>query len=195
MSFNINRFKSDGLREGGARPTQFEVELTVPAPVLTNETNLTERARFLIKAAELPPMQIAPINVFYFGRSIKVAGDRDYPDWNITVLNDADFALRKLFEKWSNMINTIVSNRIDPAVAPLSYKADLYVTQYKNTGAVAAKYKIVGAWPIVVDRIGLDHGAVNSIEEFSVNISYDWWEPDDPNVYNPVLADDSQRIR
>lgn len=195
MSFNINRFKADGLREGGARPTQFEVELTVPAPVLTNEANLSERARFLIKAAQLPPMQVDPINVFYFGRSIKVAGDRSYPDWPITVLNDADFALRKLFEKWSNKINTIISNRLDADVAPLNYKTDLYVTQYKNTGAVAAKYKIVGAWPVLVDAIGLDHGAVNTIEEFPVVLSYDWWEPDDPGIYNPTLADDNQRLR
>lgn len=195
MSFNINRFKSEGLREGGARSSHFEVLLTVPTPVLTSETNIQSRARFLIKAAELPPMQIDPVEIPYFGRRIKVHGDRVYPDWTITILNDQDFALKFLFEKWSNKINTIISNRLDVDVAPLSYKTDLEIVQYKSTGVIAAQYKMVGAFPTMIDPIPVDWDATNNIEQFNVTFSYDWWEPVNSQEYSPTLPTDSNLLR
>ena len=33
MSFNINKFKSEGLVYGGARPSLFKVELQVPTGI------------------------------------------------------------------------------------------------------------------------------------------------------------------
>ena len=84
----IKDFKSK-LIGGGARPNLFEVELAFPdgegSPVAVNE--VVENARFLVKAAALPSSTIAPIEIPFRGRILKIAGDRTFETWTITVLN------------------------------------------------------------------------------------------------------------
>ena len=45
-----------------------------------------------------------------------------------------------------------------------------------RTGAVIKRYVIVGAWPTVVDSIGVSYDSTDQIEEFGVTFSYQWWE-------------------
>ena len=104
MGFNIDNFKSNGLILGGARPSLFKVIMQFPsAPGIEGDS---ARASFLIRAAQLPASTVDPIDVPYFGRKIKVAGDRTYPEWTMRIMSDEDFTLRTMFEAWSQMINT-----------------------------------------------------------------------------------------
>ena len=48
---------------------------------------------------------VAEIPVPFRGRVLKVAGDRTFDPWTITVVNDTDFRIRTAFEKWMNGIN------------------------------------------------------------------------------------------
>ena len=104
----IKDFKSK-LIGGGARPNLFEVELAFPdgegSPVAVNE--VVENARFLVKAAALPASTIAPIEIPFRGRILKIAGDRTFETWTITVMNDSTFTIRSAFEKWMNYINKL----------------------------------------------------------------------------------------
>ena len=59
----------------------------------------------MCKAAQLPASNIAEIPVPFRGRVLKVAGDRTFDPWTITVINDTDFKIRTAFEKWMNGIN------------------------------------------------------------------------------------------
>lgn len=106
MAFNISDFRSNGLIYGGARPSQFQVILTTPLKSIS-ESRLT----FVCRSSQLPPSVIDEIPVPYFGRNIKVAGDRTFSDWPITIMNDEDFPIRSLMERWHNEINTLISNR------------------------------------------------------------------------------------
>jgi hypothetical protein len=45
----------------------------------------------LCKSAALPASNIAPIDVPFRGRIFKVAGDRTFDTWTITIINDEDF--------------------------------------------------------------------------------------------------------
>ena len=99
----ITDFKSK-LSGGGARPNLFEVELAFPGAVGVDNDTL-QRARFLVKAAALPASTVAPIDVPFRGRILKIAGDRTFETWTITVINDVDFSIRSAFEKWMNTIN------------------------------------------------------------------------------------------
>lgn len=173
MVFNINDFKAKGLINGGARPSQFEVNIFVPF------SNADERLRFLCRAASSPPSIMDDVPVFYFGRAIKMAGDRTFPDWEITVMNDEDFALRRMFENWSNKINALVGNRMSQDVYPTGYKVDGTVKQYGKSGAVIAQYDFQGLWPKVVDGMPLDWAQQNQIQEFNVTLAYDVWVPGD----------------
>lgn len=190
MSFNIQDFKANGLRLGGARPNQFDVSIFFPF-----QTNSANRLRFNARAASVPPSVIDEVPAYYYGRAVKYAGDRTFPDWEITVYNDEDFAFRLLFENWSNRINTLISNRMDPSVYPTGYKVDGEVTQMGKDGHILRVYKFQGLWPKIVDTMPLDWSAQNQLQEFSVTFAYDLWTPGDQILnlegdYSPVLPDD-----
>lgn len=184
--FNINTFKTDGLQYGGARPSLFEIILTIPDGVAA-DSGSASKLRFTARAASLPAAQIGIVEVGYFGRRIKLAGDRVFPDWTISVMNDEDFLVRSMFEKWSNSLNRLESNLRDSAYGSgeNSYKADIEIVQYTKDGAVARSYIMVGAFPTNVDAIELGWDAQNQIETFNVTFSYDYWLPniEDSNQY------------
>ena len=104
----ITDFKSR-ISGGGARPNLFEVELAFPG-VVGVENDVLSKARFLVKAAALPASTVSPIEIPFRGRVLKIAGDRTFDTWTITVMNDIDFSIRSAFEKWMNLINNVNDN-------------------------------------------------------------------------------------
>ena len=98
---NINDFKAK-LAGGGARANQFKV--TMPFPGYSQVGGEIEELAFLCKTTQLPAMNVPSFSVPFRGRQIKIAGDRTYADWTISVLNDTNFKLRNAFERWSNGI-------------------------------------------------------------------------------------------
>jgi len=179
MAFNINSFKVNGLPWGGARPSLFQVQVT-PPPTLPLNPEAFKKLVFTCRAAELPESTISQIEVPYFGRKIKVAGERSFADWSITVMNDEDFSVRSMFEAWQNAINTMQTNIRLPQAAFELYKAfAVDITQYGKGGEILRVYQLVGAFPTQVSSIGLGWDTQNAIEEFTVNFAYDYWLPVD----------------
>jgi hypothetical protein len=180
MAFNISTFKTRGLQFGGARPTLFEVFLTPPTGIGFDSGSL-DKFRFTCQAAQLPASTVASVDVGYFGRKIKVAGDRTFTDWQVTVMNDEDFLVRSMFEKWQNALNRLEANVRDPAVSfdspENAYKAALNVTQYSKGGDGIRQYTFVGAFPTNIDAITLNWDQQNQIETFGVTFAYDYWLP------------------
>ena len=176
MPFNISAFKSNGLVYGGARPSLFNVILSVPTGIGIDNVSVN-KFQFVCRTAELPESTIGEIAVPYFGRTIKVAGERAFADWSVTVMNDEDFSVRSLFEKWLNALNRHVSNVRDPAISTENYKVDLDVYQYAKDGSTIRAYQLVGAFPKAIGGIGLSWETANSIEEFGVQFAYDYWVP------------------
>lgn len=186
MAFNVQNFRSNGLRLGGARPSLFQVEMTFPSGV--GQPSAAGRVQYLVRAAQLPAATIDPVEVPYFGRKIKLAGDRTFADWTVTVMNDEDFQLRSTFENWSNKMNSIIGNvgSLPPGDDSNGYKTTATVYQFGRTAGSAAStgeneviraYKFVGIFPTTIDAIALDWDNTNAIETFDVTFSYDWWEP------------------
>ena len=168
----ITGFKSK-LAGGGTRPNLFEVEITFPnETAIDNDTK--EKSRFLIKAAALPASNITPIDVNFRGRILKIAGDRTFDTWTVTVLNDVDFSIRSAFEKWMNLINKMEDNtgEQDPAV----YQPDAYVHQLDRDGSTLRTYKFHDVFPTHVSQIDLSYETTDAIEEFTVEFQVQWWE-------------------
>lgn len=181
MPFTVQDFRN-ALINQGARPTQFEVELAFPLIAIPGTAS--RNATFMAKAATLPPSNLGGItNVFYFGRQVKLPGDRTFPDWTITVLNDESFDVRDAFERWSSRINEHFGNVRNPAAQfERDFEADIIVRQFAKTGGPPIKsYKLVGAWPLTVDTIDLNWDTTDTVEEFGVTLSYQWWESLGPN--------------
>jgi hypothetical protein len=194
---------------GAARPNLFEVELNFPGFATNNEqttgaTNSTrtisELSRFLIKTANLPASTVGVIEVPFRGRNLKIAGDRTFDTWTITVINDVDFKLRTAFEKWMNVINKHDDN--SGLINPAQYQTDAIVKQFGRntvestnnsttnvtppTGGtqipVLKAYKFYGIFPTSVSAIDLSYDSADSIEEFTVDLQVQWWDALDSNA-------------
>ena len=167
----ISNFKSK-LTGGGARANLFEVVLTFP-DTAQPDSEVLEKARFLVKSANLPASNVSPIEVPFRGRTLKIAGDRSFESWTVTVLNDTDFAIRSAFEKWMNTINRLSDNTglTDPA----DYQADAYVYQLDRDGSTLRSYRFYDTFPTQVGPIELSYDA-QGIQEFTVELQVQYWE-------------------
>ena len=171
----LSQFKST-LLGGGARPNLFEVELTTLPSGITWDP---ETFRYLCKAAALPASNIAQIDVPFRGRIFKVAGDRTFDVWQVTVINDEDFKLRTAFEEWMNLISKLDNNL--GATDPSAYMTNATVFQLgrgsaKNSkdnagssNAVLKEYEFVDIFPTAVSAIDLSYDSSDAIEEFTVD--------------------------
>ena len=202
MAKGITEFKSK-LTRGGARPNLFLVRLNFPnlAGVVDIGTDsskaATETSEFLVKTAQIPASSVGTIEVPYRGRMLKVAGDRTFEPWSVTVVNDGDFNIRKAFEKWSRGINAHTEN-----VAQLGYGADggetycrdMTVYQLSRDGIKPSKtpanieapgvdgmdvvraYRFYDSWPSAISAIDLSYESNDQIEEFTVEFQFNYFE-------------------
>ena len=177
---NIDDFKSK-LGAGGARPNQFEVVLTWPLS-MTGSTELKDQ--LLVTAAALPASNVNPTIIQYRGREVKLAGERTFDPWTITVVNDTTMKLRKLFEKWSDLMNNRENN--GAATVPADYMATLGVQQLDRNNKYIRGYIINNAFPITVSEVGLSYGSNDVISEFTVTFQYSDFEVTPTGGSNPV---------
>jgi len=167
----ISNFKSK-LTGGGARANLFEVVLTFPDAAQPDSAVL-EKARFLVKGANLPASNVAQIEVPFRGRVLKIAGDRTFDSWTVTVINDTDFAIRSAFERWSNTINRLSDNT--GLTNPADYQADAYVYQLDRDGTTLRSYRFFDTFQTQVGPIELSYDA-QGIQEFSVELQVQYYE-------------------
>jgi len=167
----ITDFKSK-LSGGGTSSNLFEVELAFPAAINVDSTVL-DKSRFLVKAANLPASNVTPVEVAFRGRTLRLAGDRTFESWTITILNDTDFAIRSAFEKWSNYMNRLsdATGTTDPA----AYQTDAFVYQLNRDGSILRTYHFYDIFPTSIASIPLSY-ETDGIQEFTVEMQVHWWE-------------------
>ena len=168
---NINDFKAK-LAGGGARPNQFKV--TMPFPGYAQVGGEIEDLAFLCRATVIPAMTVGNINVPFRGRQIKIAGDRTFEDWTVTVLNDTDFKLRNAFERWQNGINNMTDN--EGLTNPVDYQVDAFVDHLDRNGSTIKSYTLRGLYPVSVGSIELNYETNDVLEEFQTTFAYQYFE-------------------
>ena len=173
------------LKGGGARSNLFEVQMSFPSFAVANTETLND-IPFLVKAAEIPASTIGNIPVPFRGRVLPIAGDRTFAPWTVTIINDTNFRLRDVMERWSDGINDIqtAQGTIDPETYQQTAKV-LQLSRGKSSNKkitsaadipVLREYDFIGIYPNVVSSIPLDHGATDQIEEFQVTFNYLYYE-------------------
>ena len=185
----LRDFKSK-LAGGGARPNLFEASInSFPTAISEAWDNSSEAEggafKFLCKSTALPASNLGSIEIPFRGRILKVAGDRTFDDWTVTIINDEDFRLRTAFERWSN-----VMSQLDDATGvtnPTSYMTDAFIQQLgrgnavgaqSNTGgnsAVLRSYKFFDVFPVTVGEIALSYDTTDQLEEFDVTFRYQYF--------------------
>lgn len=162
------------LAGGGARANQFKISLIPPA-LVKGSANAGRALEFLCKSASLPGSQVSDIPVYYRGRPVHVAGERDFQPWGISVYNDTDFTIRDAFESWSHLM--VNYNATDGQSTPLAYQVDATVYQLDRNGAILKSYTFHDCWPTDIGQIQLDYESNNAIETFDVTLQYNYFEP------------------
>jgi hypothetical protein len=165
----VDDFKAK-LRGGGARSNLFKATINFPG-YAAGDVELTS---FMCKGAQLPQSQIEEVPISFRGRILKIAGERSFEPWSITVLNDTDFGTRDAMERWMNGINGHTTNV--GLVNPVDYQADLIVEQLDRDGSSIKRYDFRGAFPVNVGEIDLDYDTAGQIEQFQVVFAYQYWE-------------------
>jgi len=174
MAFNVNEFRSQ-LVGDGARPNLFEVSMEFPFWAIPG--NASRKFSFMCKTAQLPGSTVNSVPVQYFGRELKFAGNRTFADWSVTVINDEDFVIRNAFERWMNGLNSHNNNIRNPAAqGQLGYTQNAAVRQYGKSGNIVKEYNFIGVFPTDLSAIDVDWGSNDTIEEFTVNLTYQWWD-------------------
>jgi hypothetical protein len=165
MAFNINEMRSQ-LVYGGARQNLFQVQISNPA-----NSTADLKTPFMVQAAQIPSSDLGIIPVYYFGRQMKLAGDRTFGEWTVNILNDEDFLIRNAMEEWSNKINRLERNIRDIN----RYKSTASVTQFAKDGTKIRSYEFNGIFPSNIAPIELDWSTTDQIESFQVTFQYDYW--------------------
>ena len=180
----ITDFRSK-LTGGGARPNLFEINLGNfggDGPTGGWNTNIESEFRFMCKASSMPTQTIGSVDVPFRGRILKVAGDRTFEPWSVTVINDEDFKVRKGFEAWTEKINALATGvgQVDPN----SYMGNGTVKQLSRSATVAGddtaqkvlhEYKVEEIWPSEIGSIDLSYESSDAIEEFTVTFQIQYF--------------------
>ena len=170
MAFNINEIKSQ-LTFGGAKASLFQVQITNPVNAIADL-----KTPFMVQAAAIPESTLGTIEIPYFGRKVKIGGDRTFAEWTVTIINDEDFLIRNAMENWMASINSHEGNVTQAGTASASeYKAQAQITQYSKTGAPLRTYNFNGLFPTSIGEITMEWNTVDEIETFEVTFAYDWW--------------------
>jgi hypothetical protein len=184
MANSLTQFKSI-LKGGGARPNLFEVEIpNFPGSTKESQTDI----QFLVKGAQLPESTVGLVEIPFRGRTFKVAGDRTYAPWSITVINDTDFLIRNAMENWMQFIAQYQDG--SGATNPNDYMVDATVQQLfrqdttqgatSGEGVKADKtgqYTFYDIFPTSISAIDLSYDSSDVLEEFTVEFQVQYWAP------------------
>ncbi|QAY01287.1 tail tube protein [Aeromonas phage ZPAH1] len=147
-----------------ARPNLFEVEIPF----------MGQDLRFKCKAASMPGATVEPVVLGYQNKKMKLAGDRTFDDWTITVYNDTQHNTRQQFIDWQNIAQSLGRN-INGEV-PTVYKKEATVHQLDRAGNRTRSYTVYGCWPTQISELALDWDTGSEVEMFEIILSLDWWE-------------------
>jgi hypothetical protein len=183
MAFNLNSFAGAlNAAKLGARPNLFKVEVADPEKLGTDANTFS----YFCQSGQIPGSTIGIIEVPYFGRTLKIPGNRTFEEWTTTITNSEGWEIRTAIEDWLADINGHVHNSTKfSSLSQLS--TDLEVIHYGNKGEgdatvggaggnpEIARYKLVGAWPSAVSAIDLAWDSNDTLETFDITWQYQYW--------------------
>ena len=175
MAFDVEQFRSSMIMDG-ARSNLFEIQMSFPSFIVTG-FNPANVFRFMANSSQLPQSTVGIARQSYFGREVKFPGDRVFTDWSVNIINDETFAIRDTFESWLDAINSHSRIARDPRmVYNRGYSVNASITQFGKDGLPIKFYDFIGLFPTQVDPINVSWAQNDTIEEFGVTFSYQYWE-------------------
>lgn len=192
VSSNVTQFLEKV--KSGVKPNLFRVDLEYPSSLSASNQDL-ELTTFLCKSAALPASNMGVIEVPFRGRVLKVSGDRTFDTWTVTIINDVDFRIRSLMEKWMRGMNAHVDNTAElfsPDSTNQGYHRDLVVHQLGRSGVdqssnYVRSIKLFGCFPTNISQIDLAYDSNDQIEEYTVEFQVQYWQAGNNNTFTDVI--------
>lgn len=150
---------------GGVRPNMFQV-------IVASWQHLglaSIKVPFTCKGASLPGRTIEPMEVNIKNKKFFLPGDVTFTDFTMTILNDQDFGIRRMFETWQEKI---VSNDQYGLNKPRDYTSDVYIIQLNSMSLPIEGYILRNAWPSQISDIPLSFDTNNTVEEYTISLKY-----------------------
>ncbi len=160
---SIDQFKAQ-LLGGGPRANRFRV-------FIPRSGNKIE---FLCQSAQIPAAQVGVVEQQFRGHVLKLAGDRTFEPWTVTIINDVEFSSRTALESWQTDIQQLDSGE---GITSLDYLVDrAFVEQLNKDDSVLARYEFFNMFPTSIGAIDLSYETVDALETFDVEFQYSHWE-------------------
>ena len=132
-------------------------------------------------------------------RNFKQPGERTYPQWTVTFINDEDFQLRNALEKWMDYLTgvdkigmtniNVVGQGVGPGqnrIEERTYFGTAVAKQYSKNGNVLKAYKFDYIYPVTLTDISMSWDSIGQIEEYSCTFDYQYFKTNydyiDPDV-------------
>jgi hypothetical protein len=170
--FNVDAFTS-ALEHGGARTNLMSVSMDSPSGGI-KKANFT----FMCKASNIPGSTLTPIEVPYFGRNVKLAGEsREFAPLTTTVVNDEGREIYVGMVAWMKDLNDPKLNKTKKGLfgSRISYCTDIQLKMYKKDGDTDQSWDFINCWPSNMSAIDLNWDSVNTIQEFTIDWQYDYY--------------------
>ena len=165
---DIDTFKTNF--DGGTRPNRFVVEIDMGGyGTIANP--------FMVKAASMPAETVGILQVPFRGRVAKLPGDRAYPEWTFTMLDEITHNMRGKFQDWHNKFNDHKNNVVahaDVLKGTGDYFGTVTVKQLDMMGKPIRCRQLMRTWPVEVGAIDLSYDVADTLTEYSITLAYDY---------------------
>ena len=131
--------------------------------------------KFRAKSTTLPEGTVGMVEVPYFNRKLKIAGDRTFGDWTVTVMEDDRLTVRKQIEAWQALCQTMGGE--SAGLSPNLYYRDAVVKRFNRNGEVTAVYKLTQIWPMTIAQVNHAWESNDEIEAFDITFAINWSDP------------------
>lgn len=159
----IDEFKAQ-LIGGGPRSNRFKVYLP----------RANENIEFLAKGASIPAATVPAFDVKFRGSTLKLAGDRTYENWNVTIINDIGYTTRSGLEQWQGEIQAYDGG--DASLSNDYLLSRAFVEQLGKDDSVLARYEFFNMFPTTIGAIELNFDTTDELQTFEVEFAFSHWE-------------------
>ena len=168
MSFKIDDFIAS-LQKGGMRTSLFKVTMAPPAGVSVGE-DLT----FKCKATSIPGSELGVIEMPFMGRTAKIAGDRKFGEWTISVIAEQGNLTHRMLNDWLDLIQDAEGN-LSSVQTPQNYMVTATVQTYGTDGKEDQTYEMRGCFPSNVGEIALAWENQDQVGEFDATFQMQYF--------------------
>ena len=172
VEMGVDNFKKNF--DGGTRPNRFVV-----TGEIGGSGSSTAVKNLYVKAASMPSSTMGIIQVPFRGRVIKLPGDRAYPEWTFSMLDETSDNFRSKFEQWNEAFNSHADNISGTLPGGLDLQDENLFTQWTVSqldmqGDVVRTTILHNCWPVEVGAIDLTYDAADTLTEYTITLSYDY---------------------